>query len=210
MAGSSQSMPAAKEQAALACDADGPVTGHGTFLDPTMDRHYVHPCRTNRNFRTETTFQETRMTMPRGVLFAAAMMALPISAAFGERPLQPRSEADLVITGVVRTIVARDAAYGIDGIKTSYEAEVEVDQVESGGEHKAGDTVRVQWFHVTKPPRQAMFDAYGCDYGIREKDHGRFWLEKSPPSPLTKSPLSKRKWTLLYNNGFEHLGKTKK
>lgn len=130
-------------------------------------------------------------------------MVMPVPAAFGERMRQDHSEADLVITGVVRTIVARESTYGIDGIRTEYEAEVVVDKVENGNGKRAGDSVRVQWFHVTKPPKQALFDAYGCDYGIREEDYGRFWLEK-PTSLFSK------KWTLLYNNGFEHLERTKR
>lgn len=145
------------------------------------------------------------MTAPRVAMLVGALLFMPVPLAFGERATQAHSEADLVITGVVRKIIAHEASYGIDGIKTYYEAEVVVDGVERGDGANTGDTVRVEWFCVTKPPKQALFDAYGCDYGIQEKDLGRFWLEKSPPSPFFK-----RKWTLLYNSGFEHLEKAER
>jgi hypothetical protein len=131
------------------------------------------------------------------ILCPAVLLAV-FSAAWAERPPQQRSEAKLVIVGTIKKITAKKSEWGGDGIVTNYTAEVVVGSVEKGKGAKVGQTIKVNWYHVTKTPSKPLPGAYGKSYPIKAKDRARFWLLGSPRAG----------WTIIYNsNGVETLKK---
>jgi hypothetical protein len=126
----------------------------------------------------------------------AVMLALLLAGtASAERIPQPRSEADLVLAGTVARVTSTDKKFGSDGVMTTYVAEVKVSEVEKGKGAKAGETVKVTWFNVTKTPSRPLPGAYGQAHKLKAKDNARFWLMKS------KGP-----WIVIYNkDGVEKL-----
>ena len=124
-------------------------------------------------------------------LICVVAVLLITYAARAERPPQSREKADLVVTGKVTKLTAKDADFG-GGVMTTYTATMKVDKVEKG-EAKAGDTITVTWFHVTKEPRKGFVGAFGQDHKLKEKDTATFWLMKGKDS-----------WSVIYNsNGVE-------
>jgi len=120
---------------------------------------------------------------------AAALALLAVaSAANAERPLQKRDKADLTVTGKVEKITTKTSKFGNDGEMTTYTAKVAIDKVEKGDGAKAGDTIDVTWFHVTKRPSKAFPGAYGQEHDLKEKDEAKFWLMKG-----------KDAWSVIYN-----------
>lgn len=118
-----------------------------------------------------------------------------------ERPIQPKDDASLVVTGTVGKITTTKAKFGNDGVMTNYSATVKVDKVERGTDVKPGETIKVLWFHVTKRPSQPLFGAYGQSYKLKGKTKAKFWLVKE----------SGDGWTIIYNpKGVEKAKKSKK
>jgi hypothetical protein len=135
------------------------------------------------------------------MLMAGAVLVVLAPVALAERPPQSRDRADLVVVGKVKRITTQESGFGGDGTRTSYTAEVVIGKVERGKGAKAGDTIKVSWFHVTKRPSRALLAAYGHGYSLKEKDEARFWLMSA----------GKYGWTVIYNrDGVEKLGKPKK
>ena len=116
------------------------------------------------------------------------VVLLVVSVARAERPPQSREKADLMVAGKVTKLMAKDAAFGGDGVMTTYTATVKVDEVEKG-EAKASDTVDVTWFRVTKRPTRPIVGAFGQDHKLKEKDAAKFWLMKG-----------KDRWSVIYNS----------
>ncbi len=132
---------------------------------------------------------------------ACVVLGLLAPAALAERPPQFRDKADLVVVGKVKKITTTESKFGGNGIRTSYTAEVVVDRVEKGKGARAGDTIKVHWFHVTRRPTRPFPGAYGHGYPLEEKSEARFWLMDG----------GKSGWTIIYNrNGVELLSKPKK
>src|SRR5258708_2843860 len=123
----------------------------------------------------------------RTCLLIAFALALPVPALLAERPAEPREKADLVIVGTVKKLTATKSIWGGDGVSTSSLAEVVIDKVESGKGARAGETVKVGWYRVTKAPSKPLPGAYGHSYPIEAKDKARFWLKKQG-----------KDWTTIY------------
>lgn len=129
------------------------------------------------------------------IILASAVIA---TAVWAERPIQPKEDASLVLTGTVQKITTAKEKYGNDGLMTNYTAEVKVDKVFSGDGAKPGETIKVLWFHVTKPPSQPVFGASGHSYKLKSKAKAKFWLVKE----------RNEGWTIIYNP--QGVGKAKK
>jgi hypothetical protein len=124
----------------------------------------------------------------RNATLAVIALALLVAAATAERPVQKRDKADLVVSGKVEKIATKTAKFGNDGEMTNYVVTVKVDKVETGKDVKAGDSIEVRWFHVTKRPSKPLPGAYGQAHDLKEKDEAKFWLMKA-----------KDGWTVIYN-----------
>jgi hypothetical protein len=124
------------------------------------------------------------------VILTGCLVALVASVAQAERPLQPRADAKLVVTGTVSKVTPTESKYGGDGVLTNYVATVKVDKVEKGKGAKAGDTIKVTWFKVTKAPSRPLPGASGQAHALKGKDKARFWLTKG-----------KGGWEIIYNKG---------
>ncbi|HTE53313.1 MAG TPA: hypothetical protein VK698_20805, partial [Kofleriaceae bacterium] len=62
-----------------------------------------------------------------------------------------------------------------------YKATLRVTKVERGAGIKAGKTIAVHWFHVTKRPAKSMPGAYGHHYEVARKGAAvRVYLMKGP------------------------------
>src|SRR5262245_33456798 len=109
--------------------------------------------------------------------FLALLVVFSLTATTrAERPIEDKKTASDVITGTVQKITAKEQKYQDDGIRTSYVAEIKVDQVERGKNVKPGDLISVAWFHVTKTPSKPVPDAYGHKYEVKEKMTVRAYL----------------------------------
>jgi len=76
--------------------------------------------------------------------------------------------------------------------------------VEKGEKVKAGATIPVTWFHVTKRPTRPLPGAYGHGYDLKEKDQAKFWLMDTGPG------ASNEVWVIIYNKtGVEKIEKEK-
>src|SRR4051794_27341121 len=95
--------------------------------------------------------------------------ALILGAAVAERPVQPRNKAELVVVGTVKKVTSKNTKYGGDGVLTHYTAEVAVDKVESGKGAEAGDTIKVNWFNVTKAPSKPLPGASGQKHDLKAR-----------------------------------------
>jgi hypothetical protein len=124
------------------------------------------------------------------------------AVAQAERPPQSRDDAKLVVSGTVKTITTKESSFGGDGVRTDYTAEVVLDSVDRGEKVKAGDTITVTWFHVTKRPTGFIAGAFGHGYALKEKDKAKFWLlDRGPGVP-------RGAWVVIYNkNGVEKIDK---
>jgi hypothetical protein len=133
---------------------------------------------------------------------AAFVLAVLASAARAERPPQSRDDAKLVVSGTVKTITTKETAFGGDGVRTDYSAEIVVDAVDRGDKVKAGDTVTATWFYVTKKPTKLIVGAFGHNYDLKEKEKAKLWLTDRSPG------LAKGSWAVIYNkNGVEKIDK---
>lgn len=135
--------------------------------------------------------------------FSVVLTVLVFAAmAQAERPPQSRDQAKLVVSGTVKKIATKTSSFGGDGVRTDYTAEVVVDSVEKGAKVKAGDTIRVTWFRVTKAPTRPIAGAFGHSYAIKEKDKAKFWLMDRASGAANGS------WVVIYNqNGIEKIEK---
>jgi hypothetical protein len=134
-------------------------------------------------------------------LLTIAFVVLQAPAALAERPPQKRDKADLVVVGTVKKITSTARKFGNDGVSTNYVADVVVDKVEKGEGAKAGDTIKVHWFRVTKRPSKPLAGAYGHRYPLEDRAEARIWLMKN----------GKDGWSIIYNSdGVELLSKPKK
>jgi len=95
-----------------------------------------------------------------------------------ERPPQARKEATDVVVGTIKKMTLNQKTFAGDGVLTTYVAEVKVDKVERGEGAKAGDTVKLTWFRVTKFPTRPIAGAAGHAYPVREDDTVRAYLLK--------------------------------
>jgi hypothetical protein len=121
----------------------------------------------------------------RAMMLAVAVMGMASGLVLAERPPQKRSDAEVVVTGTVEKIEKAEKPFGGDGVNTTYTATVKVAKV-TKGEVKAGDSIKVTWFRVTKSPTRPLPGAYGQEHKIAEKDEATFWLlgGKSPYSVI--------------------------
>jgi hypothetical protein len=113
----------------------------------------------------------------KNVLFATLTLFAVAVSAPAERPPQTRDKADLVLSGTVKKITTMNTPFGGTGVRTEYTAEVVVNSVAKGDKVKAGDTIELTWFHVTKRPRVPIDGAFGHAYDLRENTKARFWLK---------------------------------
>src|SRR5690242_6897450 len=100
-------------------------------------------------------------------LATLGVLGVIVSAALAERPPQPRDKADLVVAGKVKMITAKESKWFGDGIQTNYTAEVVVSKVEKGKGAKPGDTIKVNWYRVTRTPSKPPPAAYGHNFPIK-------------------------------------------
>ena len=125
--------------------------------------------------------------------------ALVLGVAVAEQPDEPRNKAALVIVGTVKKITAKNSKFGGDGVMTNYTADVVVDKVDSGKGAKAGDTIKVNWYNVTKTPSDPPDGAYGYNHKLKAKDRAKFWLMGRGKA-----------WSIIYNkDGIEKLKRGK-
>jgi hypothetical protein len=96
-------------------------------------------------------------------------LALVVQRANAERPLEKKESATNVVTGVIKQIDTKESKFGADGVQTNYTAEIAVAKVEKGEGIKAGDTIKINWFHVTKRPSKLLPGAYGHGYAVAKK-----------------------------------------
>lgn len=138
----------------------------------------VHMTRADRSIPLLSSEDDSTMKL-RDVAVAAVVIAAA-SAAMAERPPQKREDAHLVIAGKVEKITTQVKKFGKTGEVTHYTAKVMIDKVEKGNDAKAGDTIEVKWFHVTKRPdrTEPIVGAFGHKYDLEEQDEARFWLRK--------------------------------
>jgi hypothetical protein len=138
--------------------------------------------------------------MKKSLSVALALLVFA-AVAQAERPPQSRDDAKLVVSGTVKTITTKESPFGGDGVRTDYTAEVVVDAVDRS-EVKAGDTITVTWFHVTKRPTGFIVGAFGHGYALKEKDRAKFWLMDRGPG------VPRGVWVVIYNrNGVEKIAK---
>ena len=136
-------------------------------------------------------------------LSLALVLLVFAAVAQAERPPQSRDDAKLIVGGTVKSITMKDSAFGGDGVRTDYTAEVVVDSVDKGDKVKAGDTVTLTWFHVTKKPSGFIVGAFGHGYAIKEKHKAKFWLMDRGPA------VSRGVWVVIYNkNGVSKIEKS--
>lgn len=112
----------------------------------------------------------------RSAALAVLVLAVSLSLVRAERPPEQRSRADAVVVGTVKKIATKTSAFGGDGVKTEYTAQVEVTSVEKGDGVKAGDRIKVIWFAVTKSPSAPFPGAYGQKHPLRDGIAAKFWL----------------------------------
>jgi len=130
-------------------------------------------------------------------LASLAFLAVP---ALAERPPQKREAAAVVVVGTVEKIQSADKPFGGDGTMTTYTAEIKVEKVEKGDKVKAGETIKITWFHVTKRPTQPIVGAFGQAHDVKEKGKIRVWL--MPP------PRGTEAYPVIYNkDGVEKADK---
>jgi len=111
---------------------------------------------------------------------AIASLVVFAAAAVAERPPQFRKGAEVIVTGTVEKLTTAEKEFAGEGVTTTYTATVKVSEVKKG-DVKAGDTIDVTWFHVTKRPTKPVAGAFGQDHGLKEKDEATFWLMGSTP-----------------------------
>lgn len=99
-------------------------------------------------------------------ILALIMLAQSASA---ERPPQKKEDATNVITGVIKNIETKESPFGGDGVQTNYTAEVSIEKVDKGDGLKAGETVKITWFRVTKSPSKNIVGAFGHSYAMAKK-----------------------------------------
>lgn len=112
----------------------------------------------------------------RAFVIAVLVIGLAASMSQAERPPQKREDANAVVVGKVKKITTKESEFGGDGTYTDYTAEVEVTKADKGDDVKAGETIKVQWFRVTKRPSEPLPGAYGHAYKIEKDDEAKFWL----------------------------------
>jgi hypothetical protein len=134
----------------------------------------------------------------KAALAAALLLALVASARAERRP-EDRKEATDVVTCTVKRITLNNTKFGDTGVLTTYVAEVKVDGVERAKNVRVGDTIFVEWSHVTKQPKEPIAGAYGHKYDVKEGATIRAWLIKHK---------DQKHYDVLYNsNGIEAFGK---
>lgn len=137
------------------------------------------------------------------VLFSLALSFFS-SGARAERPPQDRKVAMLVVSGTVKTLTAKESPYVSNddsktrlGTLTEYTAEVMVESVDKGDKVRAGDTIKVYWFHVTKFTGIPFGGAVGHGYPLKKASRAKFWLMERTED-----------WGIIYNkDGVELIKK---
>jgi hypothetical protein len=112
------------------------------------------------------------------VWLCSLALALFVQRACAERPLEKKEAATNVVTGVIQKIEAKESKFGDDGVLTRYAADVRIDKVDRGEGLKVGDTVRAEWFHVTKRPSKPFPGAYGHAYAVKKGAAVQLYLVK--------------------------------
>lgn len=111
----------------------------------------------------------------------------------------------LIVSGTVKKLTAKESPYVARddsktrlGTLTEYTAEIVVKSVEKGEKVRVGDTIQVNWFHVTKLTGKAFGGALGHGYPLKEKSQAKFWLMKDDEDS----------WAIIYNkDGVEIIKK---
>src|SRR5262249_31639398 len=135
---------------------------------------------------------------PTSKLLIVLVIFSVVASIHAERPIEDKKAASDVVTGTVQKITAKEQKYENDGIRTSYVAEIKIDQVERGKNTKPGEVISVTWFHVTKTPSKPVPDAYGHKYDVQEKTAVRAYLIRE-----------KKVFSIIYNPaGIEKLKTT--
>ncbi len=112
----------------------------------------------------------------RAFVIASVLVGLTGTIASAERPPEKRQDAAAVVVGKIQKIETKESAFGGDGVRTDYTAEVVVASVDRGDGVKVGDTIKVKWFRVTKNPSNPFPGAYGHNYPVKKDDEAKFWL----------------------------------
>jgi hypothetical protein len=92
-----------------------------------------------------------------------------------------KDSADDVVVGKVEKVSANDEAFGEDGVRTEYTAEIHVEAVEKALQNKGktvkyGDTVTVRWSQVTKAPTRKTVGNRGHSFPVKEYATVRAYL----------------------------------
>lgn len=117
-----------------------------------------------------------RKTLSLTSVLTLVLLAQP---ALAERPPEKKEAATHVLTGVIKQLETKESPFGGDGVKTDYTAEIAIDKVERGEGLKPGETVKVNWFHVTKKPSKPIVGAFGHGYAAAKKGEAvRVYLMK--------------------------------
>src|SRR4051794_14168431 len=95
---------------------------------------------------------------------AVVMLSSVTSLAVAERPPEERGEARLVLVGTVKKVTTRKSKLEEEGVMTHYLAQIAVKKVERGKGARAGGTVYVRWFAVTKKPSEEWVGGFGHSY----------------------------------------------
>src|SRR5262245_25484545 len=120
---------------------------------------------------------------------AVAMLLGVSSLALAERPPEERKDAKMVLVGAVKKVTTRKVKLEGDGVMTHYLAQVRVKKVERGKGARAGGTVYVRWFALTKKPSEDWVGAGGHNYPIKSGDKARFFVMNK----------SKGGWEVIYS-----------
>lgn len=131
----------------------------------------------------------------RTFLLAALVLAAEARA---ERPPQQKDTATDVVVGTVEKIKTDEKKFFDDGVRSEYTATVKVEKADKG-DLKAGDTISVKWFRVTRFPSKPVAGAAGHAYpAAKEKETVKVWLIKSKDGT----------YGVIYNkDGMEKAGK---
>lgn len=103
------------------------------------------------------------------ILVSILALVLFVQAASAERPPEKKEAATNVISGAIKNIETKESPFGGDGVRTDYTAAIAIDKVDKGDGLKAGETVKITWFRVTKNPSKNIVGAFGHSYAMAKK-----------------------------------------
>lgn len=111
------------------------------------------------------------------VLIGASLLALSlvVHRAAAERPPEPKESATHVVVGVVQQVDTANESFGGgrfgcgSGQRANHTGRLVVEKVERGEGVRAGDTLQMRWFEVTRSPSGGWVGPGGHSYGAAKK-----------------------------------------